>query len=138
VLGWQFKKYIPDNNSNSPFENLLKIFKELLIHTSGDVSEALSWLTELDKQYQLTNNDYGISDFIQELKDKGYLSEQKSAKVPQLNPTNKMEMSLRRHALDDIFDQLKKSKPGKHNIRQTGKGDEHKMLKSIMALMILC
>ena len=35
-----------------------------------------------------------------------------------------MEVALRRQALDDIFDQLKKSKKGNHNTRSVGQGDE--------------
>ena len=41
---------------------------QLLTYTSGDVSEALNWLTQLDKQYQFTNEEYGLGDFIDELK----------------------------------------------------------------------
>lgn len=124
MLGWRFGNYIP-SGGNSLFEDLLKIFQELLIHTSGDVSEALSWLTEIDKEHDLTTPDYGIADFIEELQDKGYITKDKEGKgLGGSNPTKKMEASLRQHALDEIFDQLKKSKKGKHNTRATGQGDE--------------
>ncbi len=124
MIGWRFGKYL-SKGGNSLFEDLLKLFQELLIHTSGDVSEALSWLTELDKEHDLTNPDYGIADFIEELKEKGYISKDGDGKgLGGMNPTKKMEASLRKHALDDIFDQLKKSKKGKHNTRSTGQGDE--------------
>jgi len=96
----------------------LKSFK------SGDVSESLSWLTELDKEYDLTTDDYGMSDFIQDLIDKGYISKPKG-QGGTFNPTAKMEIALRRKALDDIFDQLKKSKRGNHTTKHTGIGDEH-------------
>ena len=56
-----------------PFEKLLKLFQELLTHTSGNVGEALQWLTNLDRQYELTDDQYGIGDFIQELIDKNYI-----------------------------------------------------------------
>ena len=109
MIGWRFSDFIPDPKDGNPFERLLKVFKELLVYTSGDVAEALSWLTELDKQYKLTTEDYGIADFIEDLKKKGYLSE--NPQQPDLlTPSKKMELALRRQALDDIFDQLKKSK----------------------------
>ena len=73
MIGFRFTNYIPDDTEKEPFEKLLKIFKELLLHTSGNVSEALSWLTELDKEYKLTNTAYGIADFIEDLKTKGYI-----------------------------------------------------------------
>ena len=125
MKGWRFSKYVPDPEGEDPFERLLKIFKELLIHTSGDVSEALSWLTELDRQYNLTDNNYGMADFIQDLIDKGLISRNRNDdQKPSFTPTSKMEVALRRQALDDIFDQLKKSKRGEHNTKVSGEGDE--------------
>lgn len=126
MRGWRFGAFI-DKGGQDPFENLLKLFKEVLIHTSGDVPEALAWLTEIDKQHNLTDDDYGIADFIQDLIDRGYISDP-SRNNPGggggMQPTKKMEVSLRRHALDEIFDQLKKAKPGKHNTSSAGQGDE--------------
>ena len=55
----------------SPFEKLFNIFKELIIHTSGDFDEAIDWLRELDKEYQLTDENYTIDDFINDLLNKG-------------------------------------------------------------------
>jgi uncharacterized protein with von Willebrand factor type A (vWA) domain len=127
MIGWRFGDFKGDLSGETPFERLFNVFKQLLIYTSGDVSESLSWLTELDKQYNLTTADYGIADFIEDLKEKGYLSNGKNggAVIPEdLNPTSKMELALRRQALDDIFDQLKKSKKGNHNTTGTGQGDE--------------
>ena len=123
MKGWRFSQHIPDPEGEDPFERLLKIFKELLVHTSGDVSEALSWLTELDRQYGLTDSQYGMADFIQDLIDKGLISRQ-DKNNPTFTPTSKMEVALRRQALDDIFDQLKKSKRGDHNTKVSGRGDE--------------
>ncbi len=124
MIGWRFSEFIPDPNGGNPFERLLKLFKELLIHTSGNVSEALSWLTELDKQYKLTDENYGMADFIQDLIDKGYIRPQ-DAQNPNFVPSAKMEIALRQKALEDIFGQLKKSKRGNHNTKFGGKGDEH-------------
>ena len=124
MIGWQFGKYEPSGLGDDPFQRLLNIFKDLLIYTSGDVSEALSWLTELDKEYELTNEDYGIADFIQELIDRGYITDNGGQGSGGMNPTSKMEIELRKKALDDIFDDLKKSKIGNHTTKATGRGDE--------------
>jgi len=123
MKGWRFSEYLPGANEGSVFEKLLKLFQELLIYTSGDVSEALSWLTELDKEYNLTHENYGMADFIQDLIDKGYLQQQ-DAQNPQFMPTAKMEIAIRKKALDDIFGLLKKSKRGNHNTKFGGSGDE--------------
>lgn len=123
MIGWQFGKYVPQDDGQSLFDKLFKLFKEMLIHTSGDVNEAISWLTEVDKQYDLTNSEYGMGDFIQDLMDKGFLSKPTQQNLS-INPTSKLELALRQSALDSIFDQLKKSKRGEHSTRFTGDGDE--------------
>ena len=123
MIGYRFSNFVPGKEGGSTFEKLLKVFQELLIHTSGDVSEALSWLTELDKEYKLTDENYGMADFIQDLIDKGYI-QQPDPKDPTFAPSAKLEISMRQKALDDIFDQLKKSKRGNHNTKSSGKGDE--------------
>ena len=123
MLGWQFKEYTPDQIGKSPFERLLAVFQDLLLYTSGDVAEALSWLTELDKEYHLTSSDYGMADFIQDLIDKGYLKQDDGDRG--FRPARKMEIALRRRALDDIFGAVQKSKKGNHSTNASGKGDEY-------------
>ncbi|WP_304517012.1 vWA domain-containing protein, partial [Cecembia rubra] len=90
--------------------------------TGGDVAEALSWLSNLDKRYQLTNPNYGIGDFIEELKSKGYLTEENQKGEIKITP--KAEQSIRKNALEEIFGKLKKSKTGQHKTTQSGSGDE--------------
>jgi Ca-activated chloride channel homolog len=60
--GFYFKEF--EAKSIPPFEMLFDIFKELITHTSGDFDEAIAWLRELDKEYQLTDENYTIDDFI--------------------------------------------------------------------------
>ncbi|HEU4555766.1 MAG TPA: VWA domain-containing protein [Chitinophaga sp.] len=122
MRGLQFSRFVPGEDDKSPFEKLLNLFTQLLTYTSGDVSEALQWLTELDKEYNLTNEEYGIGDFIQELKDKGYIRENEES--GQISITAKTEQDIRKKALEEIFGRLKKSTIGDHNIRKSGQGDE--------------
>ncbi len=123
MIGVRFREYLANEGDGSTYDKLLQIFKELLIYTSGNVSEALSWLTELDKEYELTNDDYGMADFIKDLIKNGYIQMQDGEK-PQFVPSAKMEGEMRQKALDDIFDDLKKSKQGKHSTKFSGMGDE--------------
>ncbi|NVK29187.1 MAG: hypothetical protein HWE14_14130, partial [Flavobacteriia bacterium] len=128
----RFKEYIPENKS--PFEKLLDIFKELITHTSGDVDEAIDWLRELDKEYSLTDDDYTIDDFIEDLKMKGFLRQEidpgdmgegsGSGSGSGLSITAKTERLIRKGALDQIFGKLKKSGSGNHKTSFSGKGDE--------------
>lgn len=123
MIGWRFSEYVPQEGGQSTFEKLLDLFKELLTYTSGDVSEALSWMTEVDKHYNLTDENYGMADFIQDLIDKGYINQQ-DPRDPSFRPTAKMEIGIRQKALDDIFGQLQKAKSGGHNTNISGRGDE--------------
>ena len=122
MQGFNFSKYDPKQNGKSPFDKLLDAFTQLLTYTSGDVAEALSWLTELDKQYDLTNEKYGIGDFIEDLKEKGYIDENKQNGEIKITP--KTEQGIRKKSLEEIFGKLKKTKQGNHNTFKPGGGDE--------------
>lgn len=123
MIGWRFSNFVPQNEGTI-FDQLFKLFQEMLVYTSGNVSEALSWLTELDKEYKITDENYGMADFIQDLIDKGFI-QNPNEQNEGFSITAKMEISMRQQALNDIFDQVKKSKDGKHNTKHTGKGDEY-------------
>ena len=122
--GFVFKNY--EAPSQSPFEKLFDIFKELITHTSGDFDEAINWLRELDKEYKLTTPDYTIDDFIEDLKKKGYIREE-------IRPNGKKgtaiavktERAIRQRALEHIFGNIKRSGSGNHKSKSPGIGDEH-------------
>jgi Ca-activated chloride channel homolog len=123
MSGYRFSKYKPPAlNEGGNFENLFKIFMQLLLITSGDAAEALQWLSEVDKQYKLTDDKYGIGDFIEDLKNKGYLSE--NPQNGELKVNAKAEQQLRKSALEEIFGKLKKSGKGEHRTNYSGRGDE--------------
>lgn len=129
--GFRFTNYEAPNLT--PFEKLFEIFKELITHTSGDVEEALDWLRELDKEYELTDENYTIEDFIEDLKAKGFLREEfkdgdgdgSGEGNGDLSITAKMERVIRQAALDQIFGKLKRSGSGNHKTGKSGRGDEH-------------
>ncbi|MAZ96004.1 MAG: hypothetical protein CMP53_00620 [Flavobacteriales bacterium] len=121
MLGNRFTAAIP--SSDNPFEMLLGLFKEVIVHTSGDLEEAIEWLKQLDEHYQITSNDYTFDDFIQDLKDKGYIKDDTTGKG-HLGLTSKAEGAIRKAAMDQLFGTLKKGKNGNHNTqRMGGKGD---------------
>ncbi|WP_339610017.1 VWA domain-containing protein [uncultured Roseivirga sp.] len=123
MKGYRFSKYIPQKTAGqSAFDNLLNIFLQLISITGGDAGEALSWLTNLDKQYNITNGNYGIGDFIEDLKDKGYLTEQNADGKFQV--TDKAGQEIRKSSLEEIFGKLKKSGKGQHKTSFSGIGDE--------------
>ncbi|MFY0682952.1 MAG: hypothetical protein JXR20_00260 [Balneola sp.] len=110
---------------STPFETLWNLFQELLTISSGDVSQSLKWLTELDKEYEITSqfsDDYSIGDFMEDLKDKGYIEE--DSDQAKIVITRKTEKSLRQKSLEEIFKNLHKGGFGSHKTSYSGRGQE--------------
>ena len=121
--GFYFKEF--EEKSVSPFDKLFGIFKELITHTSGDFDEAIEWLRELDKEYELTDENYTIEDFIEDLKAKGYIREEIDKNGGSgIGITAKTERAIRQTALENIFGNLNKSGAGNHKTKASGQGDE--------------
>ena len=90
------------------------------MYTNGDVAEALNWMTELDKTHQITSANYGMADFIEALEQQSYIQTTDGL----MRMSDKMELSLRRQALEDVFSEIKKAGRGFHRTDTSGKGDE--------------
>ena len=108
-----------------PFDRLFDIFKELITHTSGDFDEAIDWLKQLDKEYNLTNIEYSLDDFLKELKERGFIREEiDSEGNGNISLTAKTEQAIRQQALNQIFGKIKKAGIGNHKSNRQGVGDE--------------
>ena len=123
--GFKFRSFVPPYQT--PFDKLFEIFKEIITYTSGDFEEAIEWLRQLDTEYKLTDHNYTIDDFIEDLKAKGYIKEE-------IDPTNnegnisitaKTERAIRQQALNHIFGKIKRRGTGNHKSKGQGLGDEH-------------
>ena len=122
MIGHRFINFVPGENSKSKFEQMLDIFTQLLNYTSGDATEALDWLNQLDRTHKFTDDQYGVGDFIEDLKQNGYLTENQqdgSFKI-----TAKSEQTIRKKSLEEIFGKLKKSKQGNHQTNKPGPSSE--------------
>ncbi len=122
MKGFNFSKYDPNRNLKTRFDQLMDLFMQLLSYTNADAAEALNWLNELDKKYELTDSQYGMGDFIEELKEKGFLNENENTGKIEITP--KTEQGIRKKSLEDIFGKLKKAKKGNHQTFKPGQGDE--------------
>lgn len=114
-----------NREGKSPFETLWDLFQELLTISGGVVSQALRWLNQIDEEYEITDqfeNEYGIGDFIEEMKERGYIRFDEEQAV--MIPTAKTDRSIRQKSLEEIFNQLKKGGEGYHKTNYTGKGLE--------------
>jgi hypothetical protein len=78
------------------------------------VAEALQWMNQLDKEYELTKGEYGMGDFIEDLKDKGYIDENKQ--TGEIKISTKTEQGIRKRYLEEIFGKLKKTKKGEQKL----------------------
>lgn len=122
-MGFRFTSF--QDEEKTPFDKLFDVFQELITYTSGDLDEALEWLETLDKEYNLTNENYTLEDFVQELKDKGYIREEiEPDGKAKRSITAKTEQAIRKNALDQIFGKLKKQGIGNHKSNKSGLGDE--------------
>src|SRR5580698_7909746 len=97
----RFTKHIPVPDEGDPFERLLKMFLQLMQFTENDAGEALNWMNELDKEYKLTDDEYGMGDFIEDLKAKGYLRE--DPVTGNFSVTEKTNRTIRKRSLEEIF-----------------------------------
>ncbi len=122
MIGHYFKKFDPNEGGKSRFEQLLDMFMQLLTYTNGDLSEALNWMNELDKKFELTDDEYGIGDFIEDLRDKGYITDDNQ--LGEIKITPKTEQGIRKRSLEEIFGKLKKTRQGDHHSFKPGQGDE--------------
>ena len=119
MKGFHFSQFDPSAEGKTTFEQLLDIFMQLLTYTNGDVSEAMSWMNELDKEYKLTNEEYGMGDFIDELKEKGYIDE--TSKMAKSRSLQKQNRESARKVLEEIFGKLKKTKTGQSHTFKPGR-----------------
>jgi len=121
--GFIFEPFKPKNQS--PFDKLFEIFQELITFTSGDFEETINWMRELDKEYKLTDENYTLDDFVEDLKNKGYIKQKiDSAGGTKTTLSAKTEQALRKKALDQIFGKIKKTGKGNHKSKKQGLGDE--------------
>ena len=98
------------------------------------MAEALSWLTNLDKRYNMTNPNYGIGDFIEDLKTKGYLTEENQK--GEFKITGKAEQSIRKNALRNLWE-TEKGKGGLHKTTHSGQGEEKELIGDPIPLEII-
>jgi hypothetical protein len=122
MIGFNFTKYIPSPNGEDKFQQMLNLFMQLLQYTNGDVTEAMDWMNQIDRDYKLTDNKYGMGNFVQDLKDKGYIKE--NPINGNFDVTSKTNQSIRQKSLEEVFGKLKKTGPGNHKTNFTGVGDE--------------
>jgi Ca-activated chloride channel homolog len=101
-------------------EKLFSMFSYILIQTNGDVNEALEWLKELNEKYEFFDEKLSFGEFVERLKEKGYIEENQGMFILK----SKGAIRMRQDSFKDIFANLKKSPDGLHETPLTGDGVE--------------
>jgi Ca-activated chloride channel homolog len=119
----EYSQWRPDQSQTAEdrLKQLLELFSQLLLQTSGDVQESLEWMRYLNEQYNVFGPDMTLDMFIDELKRQGLIQEDENSL---LKPTNKAVANIRRDALLELFRSLKKAPSGAHDTPFTGSGVE--------------
>jgi uncharacterized protein with von Willebrand factor type A (vWA) domain len=101
-------------------KQLMEIYRNLLLQTGGDVDEALRWMEYFGEQYGFLNDQFGIDDFKNMLKESGEVE-----RTPRgFKVTPKGEKRIRQDSLNEIFNALQAGGPGDHRTPIAGKGGE--------------
>lgn len=120
-MRYKFTKYIESQDlSATNFDQLMDLFRKLLLATNGDVNEALNWLTQIDQKYGVLGEGLSMSDFIEDLKKQGIIRENNEV----LGLTSKGNKKIREDSLREIFTNLNKKRIGSHETPFSGKGTE--------------
>ncbi|MEP7233820.1 MAG: VWA domain-containing protein [Ignavibacteriota bacterium] len=119
----EYSKWIPGKSSTAEdrLKQLLDLFHELLLRTSGDAEEALNWMRYLGDEYNVFGPDMTFDMFMDELKRLGIIETDENSLI---KPTNKAIGNIKRSALLEIFRSLKKSPSGSHDTPHSGQGIE--------------
>jgi uncharacterized protein with von Willebrand factor type A (vWA) domain len=101
------------------FQELTRLFLQLVLQTGGDVEEALRWMQYLQERGMIDPS-IDLEEFRRQL-EKSEVVEDRDGK---LGLTAAGERQIRRSALEEIFTSLSKSGPGYHAIPRSGSGGE--------------
>ncbi len=102
------------------YEELLRLFLDLVTRSGGDVEEALAWLKELQKR-GFIDASIDLDAFREELEKQGLVGKDGTGNLVLTGPG---ERRIRRSALEEIFSSLGKSGPGLHSVPRAGTGTE--------------
>jgi uncharacterized protein with von Willebrand factor type A (vWA) domain len=103
------------------FDQLRRLFLELLLRTNGDVDEAMRWLERLGARHELFDEELSLEDFRRRMLGERVIA-QDSRGMLRLAPPG--ERLLRTSSLDEIFGALQRDKAGDHRVPAAGTGNE--------------
>src|SRR6266436_6562989 len=99
-------------------QQLMEIYRNLLLQTGGDAEEALKWMEHFGEQYGFFNEKFGLEDFKKMLEESGEV--RRTAEGFEVTP--KGERRIRQDSLNEIFSALQAGGSGDHRTPQAGRG----------------
>ncbi len=102
------------------FEELMKLFLDLVLRADGDIDEALAAMRRL-QQLGVVDPNLDLEEFRRALEARGVLGRDQEGNLVLAGPG---ERRIRRSALEEIFGALKKSGAGLHSVAKAGAGQE--------------
>jgi Ca-activated chloride channel homolog len=110
-------------------KQLLKLWNELLLMTSGDVARALDWMEELWERHNITGGRMSFEEFQDMLEREGLIrrrpGESEEGDGPaEYDLTRKGERAIRKDSLEHIFRNLNSLGEGDHRTPHTGASHE--------------
>jgi uncharacterized protein with von Willebrand factor type A (vWA) domain len=110
-------------------KQLLRLWNELLLMTSGDVERALRWMEQLWEQHDITGGRMTFDEFVAMLEREGLIKrgpgpESEGEGAGEYELTRKGERAIRKDSLDHIFRNLKGLGEGDHRTPNAGASNE--------------
>ncbi len=102
------------------FEELLRLFLELVLRAGGDPEEAMAAMRRL-QQMGVIDPDLDLDEFLRALEEQGLVGRDGQGKLALAGPG---ERRIRRAALEEIFSSLARSGAGLHAVPRAGGGTE--------------
>lgn len=101
-------------------KQLTNLFLQLLMHSGGDVDEALEHLDEIAERYGLWDDDMDFEQFKEALEDQGLIradqprrpGKNRKPEDMRYKPTRKAEKAIRTDAFDELFSNLRPDSMG--------------------------
>jgi len=120
---FRYSKWRKESAESQSYDDLLRLFNQLLVQANGNVEQALIWLTSLDERYNIFNekSQMGLGEFIEKLKEDGHIRKKDDGTF---KVTGKGVNRIRQDSLDRVFSSLKKISPGEHPTHKSGVGNE--------------
>lgn len=118
----QYSKLDPEQLKSMDMEKVMKLFLQLLSHSSGDVEQALQWLEELWDQHDFFDGERGIEDFKKHLEQSGNIAP--APRTGKMRLTDKGERRIRQDAFEELFSTMRTDAIGNHSTSSPGFGGD--------------